>query len=67
MKDKHRHGKKMVRNGRTKVIYKGTFISDRSLNIALNRQKLPNFVEIVEFFFLKSNNKGLENLYYYFK
>ena len=31
MKDKHTHGEKMVSNGGTKVIYKGTFISDRSL------------------------------------
>ena len=32
MKDKHTHSEKMARNGRTKVIYKGTFISDRSLS-----------------------------------
>ena len=31
MKDKHTYGKKMARKGRTKVIYKGTFISDQSL------------------------------------
>ena len=32
VKDEHTCGKKMARKGRTKVIYKGTFISDRSLN-----------------------------------
>ena len=32
MKDEHAHGKKMARKGCTKVIYKGTFISDRSLS-----------------------------------
>ena len=31
MKDEHNYGEKMARNGGTKVIYKGTFISDRSL------------------------------------
>ena len=31
VKDEHTHGKKMARKGRTKVIYKGTFISERSL------------------------------------
>ena len=31
MKDEHTHGKKMARNGRTKVIYKGAFISKQSL------------------------------------
>ena len=31
MKDTHTYGKKMARSGRTKVIYKGTFISERSL------------------------------------
>ena len=31
MKDLQAYGKKMARKGRTEVIYKGTFISDRSL------------------------------------
>ena len=31
MKDEHTYGEKMARNGRTKVIYKGTFISNQSL------------------------------------
>ena len=31
MKDKYTHGKKMARKGRTKVIYKGTFVSKQSL------------------------------------
>ena len=31
MKDEHTYGKKMARKGRTKVIYKGTFISKQSL------------------------------------
>ena len=31
MKDKHTYGKKMARQGRTKVIYKGTFVSKQSL------------------------------------
>ena len=33
VKDKHTYGKKMARKGRTKVIYKGTFISKQSLLI----------------------------------
>ena len=32
MKDEHTYGKKMDRKGRKKVIYKGTFISNRSLD-----------------------------------
>ena len=31
MKDEDTHGKKMARKGRTEVIYKGTFVSNRSL------------------------------------
>ena len=31
MKDEHTYGKKMARNGRTMVIYKGTFISIQTL------------------------------------
>ena len=31
MKDEHTNGKKMARNGRNTVIYKGTFISNHSL------------------------------------
>ena len=31
MKDKHTNGKTMARKGRTKVIYKGTFISIQTL------------------------------------
>ena len=31
MKDKHTNGKKMARNGRNTVIYKGTFVSNHSL------------------------------------
>ena len=31
MKDTHTYGKKMARNGRTKVIYKGTFICKQTL------------------------------------
>ena len=31
MKDEHTYGKKMARNGRTKVIYKGTFVSIQTL------------------------------------
>ena len=33
MKDKHTYGGKMARNGGTKVIYKGTFISDQPLEM----------------------------------
>ena len=29
------YGKKMVRKGRTKVIYKGTFVSNQTLHIAI--------------------------------
>ena len=32
MKDEHTYGKKMARNGLTKVIYKGTFVSIQSLH-----------------------------------
>ena len=32
MKDNHTYGKKMARKGRTKVIYKGTFVSIQTLN-----------------------------------
>ena len=31
MKDEHTNGKEMARNGRNKVIYKGTFVSNHSL------------------------------------
>ena len=31
MEDEDTHGKKMARKGRTEVIYKGTFVSERSL------------------------------------
>ena len=31
MKDEHTYGKKMARKGCTKVIYKGTFVSEQSL------------------------------------
>ena len=31
MEDKHTYGKKMARKGRTKVIYKGTFVSIQTL------------------------------------
>ena len=31
MEDEDTHGKKMARKGRTEVIYKGTFVSKRSL------------------------------------
>ena len=31
MKDEHTDGKKMARNGRNMVIYKGTFVSNHSL------------------------------------
>ena len=33
MKDSHTYGQKMARNGRTKVIYKGTFISIQTLDV----------------------------------
>ena len=32
MEDEDTHGKKMARKGRTEVIYKGTFVSKRSLS-----------------------------------
>jgi hypothetical protein len=31
VEDKHTYGKKMARKGRTKVIYKGTFVSIQTL------------------------------------
>ena len=39
MKDEHAYGKKMARKGCTKVIYKWTFISKRSLCIIVNIDK----------------------------
>ena len=33
MKDKHTYGKKMTRNGRTKDIYKGTFVCIQTLQL----------------------------------
>ena len=36
MKDEHTYDEKMARKGRTKVIYKGTFISDRFILIDLD-------------------------------
>ena len=40
MKDEHTYGKKIVRKGRTKVIYKGTFISKQSLCYPLSVKRL---------------------------
>ena len=44
MKDKHTHGKKMARKGRTKVIYKGTFVSEQSLHVyfSTNEPEISN-------------------------
>ena len=39
MKDEHKYGEKMARNGRTKVIYKGTFVSNQSLSPPICRNK----------------------------
>ena len=39
VKDKHTVGKKMARNGPTMVIYKGTFVSNQSLN---GNMRIPN-------------------------
>ena len=35
MKDEHTYGQKMARKGRTKVIYKGTFISIQTLSLEI--------------------------------
>ena len=43
MKDEHTYDKKMARKGCTKVIYKGTFVSEQSLsakNENLNLKKI---------------------------
>ena len=40
MKDEHTYGKKMARNGRTKVIYKGTFVSIQSLGDDIQKKFL---------------------------
>ena len=40
MKDKHTCGQKMARNGPTMVIYKGTFVSNQSLN---GKMRIPNY------------------------
>ena len=37
MEDKHTNGKKMARNGRTKVIYKGTFVSIQTLPTVIHK------------------------------
>ena len=44
VKDKHIHGKKMARKGRTKVIYKGTFVSEQSLNSTANSAHLAQLL-----------------------
>ena len=36
VKDDHTHGKKMARKGRTKVIYKGTFVCIRTLTCIIS-------------------------------
>ena len=36
VKDEHTYGEKMARKGRTKIIYKGTFISKQSLYVCIS-------------------------------
>ena len=38
VKDEHTYGKNMARKGRTKVIYKGTFVSKQSLQFQMYTQ-----------------------------
>ena len=50
VKDENTYGKEMASKGRTKVIYKGTFISNRSLF-----QKLAKMLIVLFIFVLGSN------------
>ena len=59
MKDKHTYGKKMARKGRTKVIYKGTFISKQSLFTYLYIYSLLTTVIFKHFAIQKLINLGL--------
>ena len=49
MKDEHTNGKKMARNGRNTVIYKGTFVSNPSLG-GVDRQVKPGVYELTLYF-----------------
>ena len=52
VKDKHTHGEKMARKGHAKVIYKFSFVSNRSISgferepLKLGKQMIPHFVAL---------------------
>ena len=46
MKDEYTDGKKMARNGLNTVIYKGTFISNHSLDISFLPRKMIRIVPV---------------------
>ena len=48
VEDEDTHGKKMARKVRTKVIYKGTFVSKQSLVITLVSYLVHTLIWIVE-------------------
>ena len=54
MKDDHTYGEKIARKGRTKIIYKGTFISKQSLGISSDLIFVINTVS-------KTQNQDLES------
>ena len=41
MEDEHTNGKKLARNGRNTVIYKGTFVSNHSLVVRPTDDEIP--------------------------
>ena len=46
MKDTHTYGKEMARNGRTKVIYIGTFISIQTLGVIVVKFATLDHIEV---------------------
>ena len=52
MKDKHIYGEKMARKGRTKVIYKGTFISKQSLFLDLCSSQYMYMQDLLKWYLL---------------
>ena len=65
MKDEHTYGKKMARNGRTKVIYKGTFVSIQTLEAKSSPSKglgflIPPQPTDFETFLRPCNQRGLK-------
>ena len=66
MKDEHTYGEKMARNGRTKVIYKGTFVSIQTLLWYLKLNCFSSFFGRIEdtkntFLFSPVKNLGADD------